>query len=66
MHQPAIILADEPTGNLDSENGLRLLDLLKKASEDFETTVVLVTHNPEAARYGNRHFEIRDGKMKPR
>ncbi len=66
VHQPSIILADEPTGNLDSENGLRLLDLLKKASVDFETTVVVVTHNPEAARYGNRHFEIHDGKMKTR
>ena len=66
VHQPGIILADEPTGNLDSENGLRLLDLLKKASVDFETTVVVATHNPEAARYGNRHFEIRDGKMKTR
>lgn len=66
VHQPGIILADEPTGNLDSENGLRLLDLLKKASVDFATTVVVATHNPEAARYGNRHFEIRDGIMKAR
>ena len=66
VHQPSIILADEPTGNLDSENGRRILDLLRQASRDFNTTIVVVTHNPEAARYGNRHFEIRDGVLKPR
>ena len=63
VHQPALLLADEPTGNLDSENGIKILDLLKQASEDFETTVVVVTHNPQAAQYGNRHFEIRDGAL---
>lgn len=63
VHQPAIVLADEPTGNLDSENGLRILEMLKQASSDFQTTIVVVTHNPEAARFGNRHFEIRDGKL---
>jgi len=64
VHQPSILLADEPTGNLDSENGVRILDLLKKASTDFKTTIVVVTHNPEAAHYGNKHFEIRDGRLK--
>ncbi len=63
VHQPALLLADEPTGNLDSENGIKILDLLKQASEDFETTVVVATHNPQAAQYGNRHFEIRDGAL---
>jgi putative ABC transport system ATP-binding protein len=63
VHRPALLLADEPTGNLDSENGIKILDLLKQASEDFETTVVVVTHNPQAAQYGNRHFEIRDGTL---
>ncbi len=63
VHQPSLLLADEPTGNLDSENGIKILDLLKQASEDFETTVVVATHNPQAAKYGNRHFEIRDGKL---
>lgn len=63
VHQPSLLLADEPTGNLDSDNGLKILDLLKQASEDFGTTVVVVTHNPQAARYGNRHFEIRDGQL---
>ncbi len=63
VHQPALLLADEPTGNLDSENGTKILDLLKQASREFETTVVVATHNPQAARYGNRHFEIRDGAL---
>lgn len=63
VHQPHLILADEPTGNLDSENGQRILELLQQACRDFNTTVVVVTHNPEAAQYGNRHFEIKDGRL---
>ena len=63
VHQPVILLADEPTGNLDSENGLKIIDLMRKAASDFKTTVVMVTHNPQVAAIGNRHFEIRDGKL---
>ena len=63
VHQPAILLADEPPGNLDSENGMKILDLMKRASTDFQTTVILVTHNPQVAKIGNRRFEIRDGKL---
>ena len=63
VHQPAILLADEPPGNLDSENGAKILDLMKRASTDFETTVIMVTHNPQVAKMGNRHYEIRDGKL---
>ena len=63
VHEPHLILADEPTGNLDSENGRKILELLHQACRDFSTTVVVVTHNPEAAQYGNRHFEIRDGRL---
>jgi len=62
VHRPAIVLADEPTGNLDSDNGIKILELMKKASVDFDTTVVMATHNLQIADYGNRHFEIRDGK----
>ena len=62
VHRPAIVLADEPTGNLDSDNGIKILELMKKASVDFDTTVVMATHNSQIADYGNRHFEIRDGK----
>ncbi len=63
VHQPFILLADEPTGNLDSENGFKILDLMKQASTDFKTTVIMVTHNPQVAELGNRHFEIRDGRL---
>ncbi len=63
IHQPSLILADEPTGNLDSENGTRILDLMKRVSSDFDATLVMVTHNPLAAKYGNRHFQIRDGVL---
>ena len=63
VHQPTILLADEPTGNLDSENGMKILDLMKQASTDFQTTVILGTHNPQVAKIGNRRFEIRDGKL---
>ena len=63
VHQPAILLADEPTGNLDSENGQKIIELMKRAATDFNTTVILVTHNPQIAEFGNRHFEIRDGKL---
>jgi putative ABC transport system ATP-binding protein len=62
VHRPSIVLADEPTGNLDSDNGIKILELMKKASVDFDTTVVMATHNLQIADYGNRHFEIRDGK----
>ena len=63
VHQPVILLADEPTGNLDSENGQKIIDLMRQAANDFKTTVVMVTHNPQVAAIGNRHFEIRDGKL---
>ena len=62
VHRPSIILADEPTGNLDSENGIKILELMSKACTDFKTTVVMATHNSQIADYGNRHFEMRDGK----
>ena len=63
VHQPVILLADEPTGNLDSENGQKIIELMKRAATDFNTTVILVTHNPQIAEFGNLHFEIRDGKL---
>jgi putative ABC transport system ATP-binding protein len=66
VHRPSIVLADEPTGNLDSENGIKILELMSKASADFNTTVVMATHNSQIADYGNRHFEIRDGRATSR
>lgn len=63
VHKPSLILADEPTGNLDSENGEKILSLMRDISQDFKATFVMVTHNPEAARFGNLKLEIRDGKL---
>ena len=63
VHKPVILLADEPTGNLDSENGQRIIELMERAATDFNTTVILVTHNPKIAECGNKHYEIRDGKL---
>ena len=63
VHEPTLILADEPTGNLDSETGTRILEMLNRVSSDFEATLIVVTHNPLAAKYGNRHFHINDGRV---
>jgi putative ABC transport system ATP-binding protein len=63
VHRPSLLLADEPTGNLDSENGERILEIMQAAAGDFNTTVVIATHNPRMTSAGNRHFQIRDGRL---
>jgi putative ABC transport system ATP-binding protein len=60
---PPILLADEPTGNLDSKNGTAILDLLRQINRDDACTVVMVTHSEEAAGYGNRWYHLRDGRV---
>ncbi|HXF04484.1 MAG TPA: ABC transporter ATP-binding protein [Blastocatellia bacterium] len=61
--QPAIILADEPTGSLDSENSHIVLKMLKDLNSRFGQTIIMITHNPEAAAYSNRIIHMRDGKI---
>ena len=61
MNDPAIILADEPTGNLDTKTGQEVFDLLKMLSSKFRRTIVMVTHNPELAEATDRAIYIRDG-----
>src|SRR5688572_28599060 len=61
MNDPAIILADEPTGNLDTKTGQEVFDLLKMLSSKFRRTIVMVTHNPELAEATDRAIFIRDG-----
>lgn len=61
--QPAIILADEPTGNLDTENSDTVLDMLRHAAREFGQTVLMITHNPEAAAIADRTMYVRDGRM---
>lgn len=61
--KPAIILADEPTGNLDSRTSLEVMELLKMTSTEFEQTLVMITHNPEIAQVADRMIQIEDGKI---
>ncbi|HTJ31214.1 MAG TPA: ABC transporter ATP-binding protein [Acidobacteriaceae bacterium] len=60
---PPIVMADEPTGNLDSINGQRVLDLLLSRNRDAGTTLVLVTHDPQVAALAHRRIVIRDGRI---
>ncbi|MBV9505893.1 MAG: ABC transporter ATP-binding protein [Acidobacteriia bacterium] len=63
VNRPAILLADEPTGNLDSENSEAVLELLKDLNEEFGQTVLMITHNPDAAAYGHQVVHMRDGRI---
>jgi putative ABC transport system ATP-binding protein len=63
VNRPAIVLADEPTGNLDSKNSSIVLEMLKQTNQELGQTVLMITHNPEAAEYGNRILHMRDGQM---
>ncbi|HEX7275645.1 MAG TPA: ABC transporter ATP-binding protein [Nitrososphaeraceae archaeon] len=63
MNNPAIILADEPTGNLDTKTGADVFDLLKLLSNKFKRTIIMVTHNPELAANTDRSIHIKDGKI---
>lgn len=63
ISNPAIILADEPTGNLDSNNSKEVVNLLKKASKDFQKTVVLITHDIKIAAEADRVITFEDGKI---
>ena len=63
VNHPAILLADEPTGNLDSENSLAVLDVLRDLNQRLGQTILMITHNPEAAAYGRSRVEMRDGRI---
>jgi ABC-type lipoprotein export system ATPase subunit len=63
INDPSIILADEPTGNLDSDTGLHILEILKNLSQEQSKTVLLATHSLEAARFADRVFQIKDGAL---
>ena len=63
VNKPAIVLADEPTGNLDSENSKIVLSMLRQSNRDLGQTVMMITHNPEAAGYGDRIIHMRDGQI---
>ena len=63
INRPAIVLADEPTGNLDSKNSAIVLDMLRQSNKELGQTVLMITHNPEAAEYGDRIIHMRDGQI---
>ena len=63
VNHPAILLADEPTGNLDSENSKAVLEVLRGLNERLGQTILMITHNPEAAAYGHRTVSMRDGQI---
>ena len=61
--RPAIMLADEPTGNLDSKNSDEIVDLLKKSNKDYKQTIIMITHNMELAEKADRIIKLEDGKI---
>jgi len=63
VNRPAILLADEPTGNLDTENSNAVLELLRDLNRRAGQTILMITHNPEAAGYGDRIVHMRDGHI---
>jgi putative ABC transport system ATP-binding protein len=63
VNRPAIVLADEPTGNLDTENSNAVLGLLRDLNDRLGQTILMITHNPEAAAYGDRTVHMRDGRI---
>jgi putative ABC transport system ATP-binding protein len=62
-NQPEIVLADEPTGNLDSRSGAAILELLRRTCRDLNATIVMVTHDPRAASYADRVVFLKDGQI---
>ncbi|MEW9121699.1 MAG: ABC transporter ATP-binding protein [Thermotaleaceae bacterium] len=63
INEPDILLADEPIGNLDSKTGMEVMGLLRRINQQQEKTIVQVTHAKEAAAYGQRIIQVRDGKV---
>jgi len=65
MNEPKLVLADEPTGNLDLGNANRLIDLFKKINTDFNQAFVITTHNPEVASIGKKKYYLGNGSISP-
>jgi len=63
INRPALILADEPTGNLDTKNSNIVLNMLRQSNQELGQTVLMITHNPEAAAVGDRIIHMRDGEI---
>ena len=63
VNHPALVLADEPTGNLDSRNSQAVLEMLRQSNQELGQTVLMITHNPQAAEIGDRIIHMRDGSI---
>jgi putative ABC transport system ATP-binding protein len=63
INKPVVVLADEPTGNLDTENSNIVLEMLRQSNQELGQTVLMITHNPDAAKYGDRILHMRDGRI---
>jgi len=63
INRPAILLADEPTGNLDTQNSMVVLKMIQELNRALSQTILMITHNPEAASIANRLIEMRDGRI---
>jgi putative ABC transport system ATP-binding protein len=63
VNRPALLLADEPTGNLDTENSNAVLSVLRDLNERLNQTILMITHNPEAAAFAHRLVKMRDGRV---
>jgi putative ABC transport system ATP-binding protein len=63
VNHPAILLADEPTGNLDTENSVAVLGVMRDLNDRLGQTILMITHNPEAAAYAHRTVSMRDGRI---
>jgi putative ABC transport system ATP-binding protein len=64
VNRPSILLADEPTGNLDSRTSVEIMDILQTLNNEQGITIVLVTHEPDIAQFAKRNLLFRDGKLK--
>lgn len=63
VNRPHILLADEPTGNLDTENSVAVLEVLRELNRKFKQTILMITHNPEAADFADRKVRMKDGRV---
>jgi putative ABC transport system ATP-binding protein len=63
VNHPAILLADEPTGNLDTGNSKAVLEILRDLNQRLGQTILMITHNPEAAAFAHRTIRMRDGRV---
>ena len=63
INKPCVLLADEPTGNLDEKNSIKLIDLMGQLNRDFNQSIVLTTHDPDVASIGHKQYKLENGSL---